>query len=171
MTKMLTVYRVEHDDCGGHSYNAPREITPFYKHGTMTTPDSYRDYCGKNPPFGGIGNCPDRILSHQICGVTAEQYDRWWRISGVNDNYQPERPGGRYVDGEWIEDSSHLYMPVLAEEFIELCSDYWNRLGWFAIKYEIPESLVRYDQDQVIFDPRDAVRVGRVSFLEPYKQA
>lgn len=29
------------------------------------------------PRFGGVGNPPNRIMEHERCAVTAEQFDRW----------------------------------------------------------------------------------------------
>jgi hypothetical protein len=135
----MFIFRFEHNrkECKDPFFN--ENGASLTGHGTM----KYQSYCPipqkDKPRFGGSGSPPYRIMAHERCAVTAEQFKRW-----------------RGVDMWGFDRTSHddeLFVKGwdLVAYWVEGSSEYTD---W------------RYDNDQVIFNPEFAVNMGMVTMTD-----
>jgi hypothetical protein len=148
----MFIFRFEHDrsECT-LSYYMPNGES-LTGHGIGTTCDGYEI----RPNFGWAGYPPCRIMVHERCAVTANQFDYW-----IESNFFPMPC--TYSD----EDCSGSFE-------CQECGEYRKELsipeGWNLVAYWVEDSAFgidwREDNDQICFNPEFAVNMGPVTIAD-----
>ncbi len=147
----MLIYRVEHDRnvCSNSFYSIKGNA--LVGHGPQRT--FYNCGARDRPNFGGCRNPPRRITPDYYCAVTAKQFSQWCG----NDNLC------RYTDMNCWGSAFCAYCPIIPQPL---------RIpdNWLVVCYEVEgvyDDLSgpgwHEDNDQIIFNPWIACRVGVIA--------